>query len=498
MELMSSSADAISHRTVSAAVYRRFSSRNNVLQIYFRAYRPFRGGIRMSIRPFPLCLILLCAGSLFVPPVSADDWTQLQHDQYRTGRSFDSAGHATNTIASWTGGSLADGMQCIIASTRVYVGTMGGNVVCIDGNNATQLWSRSGDGSPIVAPGCSAAGKVFFGNLNGKCYVLDAVTGAVLNTIITGGALSGAMCTDGAIVCFGSHDGHAYAVSAQTGQLLWKSPNLGAQVIQAGAMDHEAFYVGAENMMFYKLALADGSIMRSVHVQGQSFQSVWPVIHSSFVFVEASAIPCKGSEWCGEVVVATATSFQNEQDLWLFWMSTQSAVLFDASPDWKHFTTLRRSDFTEPYVAVVPPHEGCGEPPEPPVVDTQGRLLTYYKTKYPTFINDRGVFGTNYSLDIMEIDVATGRRIQVNASNPSPINNFEAQQTDNAFGMTVGGDFLYMRNGWFGTWSVSFANGAVRSVPAGGGGSWRSARVAPAVANNKLYVNYNGGVRINN
>ena len=430
-----------------------------------------------------------------------DDWTHFQHDAQRTGRSPDNVGPPYTQRWNWTGGAtIACGVQPIIVGGRVYIGNMNGTVYAINATNGQQVWSASNPGGTVVS-GCYANNKVVFCSITGVIRCYDANTGTLQLEYPTDGAITGAPATNGTVVVVGSHDGHVYAVNLSNGQLAWISPDLGAQVVQAPALDNDTVYVGAENMTVYALNLSNGQIRASKHVQGQSFYQVWPVVYSSYVFIEAAPIPCIGSEWVGETVMSSATSISDEQDRWLQFITAITPGYFDSSPDWKHLTVLRRNDLSEPFIVPCAPFEGCGQPPECPVVDNQGRVLTYFKTKYPKLtqagartepIGGGSQFGTNYALDISAIDLATGRRVVIDNGQLSGMSNM---QTDNAFGLSVGGDQLFFINDWFGYETINLKTSAFSTLPdPGSAGPYRSARVGPAISGTGVFYPHSSGV----
>uniref|UniRef100_A0A7C4PMI3 SsuA/THI5-like domain-containing protein n=1 Tax=Anaerolinea thermolimosa TaxID=229919 RepID=A0A7C4PMI3_9CHLR len=116
-------------------------------------------------------------------------------------------------------------------------------------------------------------------------------------------------------------------------------------------------------------------------------------------------------------------------------------------------TVLRVSDFTEMFVVGDGPYDGCGTPPEPPVVDNQNRVLAYFKTKF-TYLCPDGAFGTNYSIDISAIDTATGAR-QVIDNGRRATNEWYTWETDNLYGMSVGGPYLFIRQNFRGMHAIN-------------------------------------------
>jgi len=245
-----------------------------------------------------------------------------------------------------------------------------------------------------------------------------------------------------------------------SGNQLWVSPYLGAGVAGGLAMDSTSVYVGAENMVFYALRLTDGSVRAQKKMSGQSFYGLWPVVHAGRVYVEAAPVPAVGSEYVGEEVMAAASSADDEQSRWADFLAGNGGYT-GASTDWKHLTVLSTADFAEPFAVPAGPFEGCGTPPEPPVVDNTGQVLTYFKTKYVTFVKP-SAFGTAYSLDISRVNQTTGRRAPID--NGRTATEWFTWETDNCYGMSVGGSTLYLRQAFRGTVCINLGTTESRLV----------------------------------
>jgi len=440
--------------------------------------------------------------------LSAADWPQFQHDQYRTGRSTETVAPpyrlrwvwlGTTTIRNrlsnpvWTDspnmppetiiGNVATlpasvpyaflpSMQPIIAEGKVFVADQDGSVHGINISDGLAAWTAPNPGGSM-ASGCYAAGRVVFSSLRRAVRAYDAATGALAWEVPTRGSAMGAPVTDGTVVCVGVTDGHVYCIDVLTGVLRWVSPYLGAQVCAPTAMDASAVYACAENMRVYKLNRTDGSVIISTRVAGQSFSMLWPVLHDGLLFVQAAPVAAVGSEYVGEDVMGGATSVADEQNRWRQFYAGQGGFTA-ASADWRHLTVLRTSDFTEPFVVGDGPYDGCGTPPQPPVVDNRNRLLAYFKTKYASLC-PTGAFGTAYSIDISAINTATGAR-QVIDNGRRATNEWYTWETDNLYGMSVGGLHLFIRQNFRGMHTINLetSNATViatqyRSID---GGTW--------------------------
>jgi len=114
---------------------------------------------------------------------------------------------------------------------------------------------------------------------------------------------------------------------------------------------------------------------------------------------------------------------------------------------------LDRMTLKEKFTVPNGPSEGCGIPADPPVVDNQGRVLLWWRTKFPKFTTDQASFGTKFTLDISAMDEKTGLRV--------PIDNGkfcgQGAETDNAFAFSVGGDTLFMRQRFRGTHAMELS-----------------------------------------
>lgn len=442
----------------------------------------------------------------------AADWPQLQSDQYRTGRTTETVAGpyrlrwmwlGPQTVirnrlsnSSWTTAPTIDpgevvanktsvpssvpftfslAVQPIVVQGRVYIGDMDGMVYAINVVDGQTLWTADNPGGTLASV-AYCDGVVVVGSISGYIRGYDALAGGPARwSVATGGGITAAPLSDGQNVYVGSQDGCVYCIRASDGVLLWTSVSLGAPIVAPAAMDDASVYVCAENMRVFKLRVQDGVILSSRQVSGQSFHSVWPVIFSSYVFVEAAGIPEIGSEYVGEMgwqqtagPHGDATSRQQEEEYILTFLAggqagTRQGGWLHASRDWKHLTVLRRTDLSEPFVVPCMPFEGCGTPPAPPVVDNRDRVLSYRKTKYPTLIGQPPSFGTNFIHDISAINLDTGRWIPIDNGRYA---NVWPWESDNLYGLTVAGDRLMMRQYFRGTMVLDLAQSVYRLVQA--------------------------------
>jgi hypothetical protein len=122
--------------------------------------------------------------------------------------------------------------------------------------------------------------------------------------------------------------------------------------------------------------------------------------------------------------------------------------------DWKNYFALNLSNLAEPYAIPAGPSEGCGQPPNPPVVDHEGDLISWWPTRFCKLTLREGTFGTRYFIDLAAINPVTGRRRPFDAGPPV---NVWPMETDNLYALSTGGRFCYWRQRFRGTYAMDLA-----------------------------------------
>ena len=494
------------------------------------------------------CLLwLLAAGG-----ANAADWPQLQRDSARTGRSpdevalpyrarwvwFGPAGtlrnraskpHAadwTHDLTSGVGKSyplpatvpftLAGLMQPIVQRGSVFVASQEGKVYAIREEDGSTSWEADLPGGAL-ATGAAADSLVVFGSLRGDVRAFHITNGEPAWTVSLGKAISGAPCLLGDRVYVANHSRFVHAIHLATGRVLWKSEPLGGVVQGSLAATPEAVYVGAEDLKVYKLNAADGKILAAHQVYGQSFRLEWPVIHAGRLWVRTAPVWCVGSEGANDDLLSKATSLADEETQYLDWLNGHAVFgSWSSQNDWKSYFALNLSDLEEPFQIPCGPSEGCGQPPNPPVVDAHGQVISWWPTRFCSLTLREGTFGTRYYIDLAAVDPATGRRQPFNAGTPVPVWPLE---TDNLYALSTGGRFCYWRQRFRGTYVLDLEGR--RHLPiqvevrTRDGGAWQApvmyadtsavplprtptpatqGRVGATVANHRLYLSESYGV----
>lgn len=439
-------------------------------------------------------LITLLALAVSTPARSAD-WPQFQHDAQRSGASPERVEWPLRVRWCWLGpertvhnrldfGSDADSelrpgdvlaskvrlpasvpfafsgqVQPVVIGARLFIGDVDGRVYALDVASGTNLWSRPLPGGTFVTGGF-VGGVVVFASITGVVRAFDPATGDVAWEHGGLGSFLAAPLVSRDRIALGSTDRHVYAFDAQ-GHRLWVSPDLGAAVAGGLASDAEGIYVGAENMMFYRLSWTDGRGLFRRKVAGQTFATSWPVVAAGKVFVEAAPIPAIGSEYVGEDVMAGARDVADEMRRWREFLRGEGGYQ-DASRDWRHLSVLNLADLSEPFLVPSGPFDGCGQPPDPPVVDHQGRVWTYFKSHWAYFARPCG-FGTKHQVDLGVIDPQTGDRVVVDHGRRAD-NAWYAWETDNLYSLSLAGPVLLLRQNFRGTVAIRTDTAEARAV----------------------------------
>ena len=350
------------------------------------------------------------------------------------------------------GFSLANSAQPIVVSNRVFIGSLEGTAYAIDAADGATLWQTPlSGGTSVTAAG--ADDTIVFVTLSGEIHGLDARLGSRRWKVSARKSITSAPCLVSNTVFVASQDAHVYALDLQTGQLRWRSPRLNAPIQGGLAADADSIYVGAEDMTAYALRQQDGSIRATRRLRGQSFRLTHPVVHQGFAIFTTCMTPMMGSEYINTPMLDEAKDLADEDRIYARWLTgdTNGGRWPYASPDFQHVFALKTSDLSQPFLIPCGPSEGVGLPPDPPCVDSLGRVLCWWPTKFPKFTKV-GAFGTKYSLDICAIDLTDGRRIPLDNGRLS--NMWPGPETDNLYALSVGGEYLWMRQAFRGTQNI--------------------------------------------
>jgi outer membrane protein assembly factor BamB len=111
-----------------------------------------------------------------------------------------------------------------------YVGGLDHRLYAIDAFNGTLLWLYDDAGAGFDTNPLVVNDVIYAGNRDGYMYAIyadrHALRGQLAWRYKTGGPIHFSAAFDGTTIYFASDDSYAYALDAQTGNLVWKSPKL--------------------------------------------------------------------------------------------------------------------------------------------------------------------------------------------------------------------------------------------------------------------------------
>ena len=291
-------------------------------------------------------------------------------------------------------------------------------------------------------------------SISGRITALNLADGTEAWAVETGRVITGSPALVNDTIYVANHGGYVYSLNAADGKVNWRV-RLGGACAGGIAADEMGCYLGAEDKNFYGLNAKDGAVRAKVQLASQGFRQLWPVVYKDMVMVQLVGSVCVGSEHVFDDVLAAGKDSGEEGKNILRWLGgdDNGGKWKWASPVMKHFYVLDRLTLKEKFTVPNGPSEGCGIPADPPVVDNQGHMLLWWRTKFPKFTTDQASFGTKFTLDISAMDEKTGLRV--------PIDNGkfcgQGAETDNAFAFSVGGDTLFMRQRFRGTHAMELS-----------------------------------------
>lgn len=413
----------------------------------------------------------------------SDDWRQYQRDSGRTGRTQVSVAPPyrarwiwchdnvilrnqlsesgwTHDLTSRNGYSfplpdtafvtIDQGVQPAVVGNRLYFGTMEGKVYALNLFDGTTLWSADLAGGTVVSPAVTD-NKVIFAGIRGIVMALDTLSGAVLWSFNTKGAITSDPLVVSGSVIIANHRGKIFRFDPN-GTLLWQQ-NVVYPIVGGIAADNLSVYVPAENMKVYKLHLSDGSIIAERQVRGQSFRQTHPVLSNGRLWVTSCPAPMVGSEYILDDVLDDGNNLSEEEANIRLWLqgNDNNGQWSYASQDWQNIFALDAQTLESSFLIGAGPVDGVGSPAPPVVVDNENRVLRWFKTAFAWLTGAGPAFGTRHTIDISAIDPNNGNRI--------PIDNGQTAgmwllETDNTYGLSVGGDYLWLRQRFRGVQNI--------------------------------------------
>lgn len=154
------------------------------------------------------------------------------------------------------------------AGDKLYFGDLSGDVYCLNARTGSQIWHKS-LGSEILSEVAVAGNLACFGTADGRVFGVDASTGNTRWQFDSGGAVVGSAAIHKGKVLIGAGGPAFYALDADSGKMIWKlDMNRYTQVVPI-LLNNTVFF-GAWDTNFYALDVETGKIKWKTSI-GPSF-----------------------------------------------------------------------------------------------------------------------------------------------------------------------------------------------------------------------------------
>jgi len=185
-------------------------------------------------------------------------WPMFHNNPTHTGYT-ESPGPQTNQTR-WVysaGGSVYSSPA--VVNGRVYFGSMGGYVYCLDAMSGGLIWNYMTEGDVYSSPAV-VDGKVYVGSEDHKVYCLDASSGAFIWSYATGYDVLSSPAVVNGKVYVGSRDNKIYCLDALSGGLIWNYTT-GSLVDSSPAIACGRVYFGSTDGKVYCLDALTGAVI---------------------------------------------------------------------------------------------------------------------------------------------------------------------------------------------------------------------------------------------
>ncbi len=166
------------------------------------------------------------------------------------------SGPVNNTVLWSVGTGDAVLSSPVVVDGRLFVGTMGGKVLCLNAYSGSTRWTFDAEG-PVESSPAVADGRMYIGSDDGNMYCLDMYEGTLLwNTTTEGEVKSSPVVADGRVY-FGSNDFSVYCLDADRGEVIWEFPTNG-YVYSSPALYEDDIYFGSCDGRIYRVNATSG------------------------------------------------------------------------------------------------------------------------------------------------------------------------------------------------------------------------------------------------
>jgi outer membrane protein assembly factor BamB len=188
-------------------------------------------------------------------PAAAEpaDWPAFRHDQKLRGVASSTLPDQLELLWKHDAGEMVSSTAAIVGG-RVYIGSLKGEVLCLDLRTGKRIWTYRSIEDPdpkAFAPGFKSsatvtADSVYLGDEDGVFHALDRATGKKRWTFKTDAEIVSSATPFEDKVIFGSHDNSLYCLKTADGSQVWKFVTQGPVNCTPAVIGTNTFVTGCD------------------------------------------------------------------------------------------------------------------------------------------------------------------------------------------------------------------------------------------------------------
>jgi len=302
-----------------------------------------------STKRTTIAITIICLVGLLSFPLhaeSCDEWPMLYNNPQHT--NYTECKLLSEMEVLWsrrTGGVIRS--SPIVADNKLYIVLGDHNLYCLDAETGKKLWKYEiggelsslflGEPSSIFlgklsSSPCVINGKVYVGSLDGNIYCIDAETGEKIWSYQTGDVVQSSPIVVNNKLYIGSADHNLYCLDAETGEKIW-GHEIDTAVYSSPAFYNNRIYVASKGYLY----CVDASIGEELWKQKMEITHDSVLIGDGKLYVagytrDGRGIYCLDTE-TGKIIwentdirVPDSLSFDNEKLYLSIWMNKASGV----------------------------------------------------------------------------------------------------------------------------------------------------------------------------
>ncbi|HTE29325.1 MAG TPA: PQQ-binding-like beta-propeller repeat protein, partial [Chryseolinea sp.] len=204
---------------------------------------------------------------------------------------FDVNTEFPNVTSKWTFASDANVISTPdVVGNRVIFGNQRGVIRSVSLKDGSEEWSFI-TGGPIFSSPATSGNHVVFGSADGYVYCLNSSDGKMRWKFKTGSAVLGSPLIHNGTVYIGGSDGHFRSLDSKTGKELWHFAGLAGPVVSTPVMYEDKIIFGAWDTNLYALSKESGDLIwkwnNGSPVRNYSPASCIPIIREGVIYIAA-------------------------------------------------------------------------------------------------------------------------------------------------------------------------------------------------------------------